>query len=193
MREEVSKDARKALIELKEVTTKKRKSLKTQYPADLSLLKRWNRFHTTEKLIEFYPRHRDIQRVILTSLTLKYAKRSKTENEELAYMHAIMREMGGWFNRISEFKYPKESEYSYSYRYVFSSSYFANNLFLWPFTLIVRYTFISSKFQTSKVHGQLEYNYTGYQPTNLIDGFYYTTAFPNGGCPRIIAKHRGGK
>lgn len=191
MREEVRADVKKAHIELRRVPTKNRQELKEQYPVDLSLLKRWNRYHSSEKLIRYYPQYKDIQRVILTSLVLKHAKRSKTENEELAYMHAIMREMGGWFTRLSRFKYKNASEYSYHYSYIFPSSSFIHDPLLWPFTLIVRYTFIGSTFQISKTHGQIEYRHTGYQPTNLIDGAYYNRAYPNGGCPIIISNNQG--
>jgi len=193
MRQEVREDTQKALPEMRLVLAKTHKELRKLYPADLSLLKRWNRHHSSDELIKYYPQHNDIQRVILTSLVLKHAKRSKTENEELAYMHAIMREMGGWFTKSSRFKHNNESKHSYHYSYIFPFSYFIHDLLLWPLTLIVRYTFIGSTFQISQTHGQVEYSDTGYQPTNPIDGLYYTTAFPNGGCPTIISKNIGEK
>ena len=81
----------------------------------------------------------------------------------------------------------------YIYNYVFSSFIFNDDFLSRVEQLIFRYNFVSSTFYRPEIEEHLEYIYSSWGRTNPIDGFYYMTAFPSGGCPNLLTKLDGEK
>lgn len=171
MRKEVRADVKKAAIAIKHALTLTNDELLKQYPP--------NKQHP--KSIQFRPFSNGIDNVILTKLMLKHTKSLSKKDEAIALMHAVMRELGGFYvghQGVNKWKV------DVTYRYVAHPYFFHNVRERLIFGLLIRYEDIQFDFAPPEPNEIFKYNHTTRIGGELFNSRNrYFRNYSSGGCP----------
>ncbi|MEP3476115.1 MAG: hypothetical protein ABJN57_07850 [Hyphomicrobiales bacterium] len=171
MREEVRTDVKKAATAIQHALTLTNDELLKQYPPNKE----------QPESIQFRPFSNGIDNVILTKLMLQHTKSLSKKDEAIALMHAVMRELGGFYVGHQGVNKWKDDV---TFRYVAHPYFFHNVRERLIFGLLIRYEDIQFDFDPPEPNKNFKYNHTTRIGGELFNSRNrYFRNYSSGGCP----------
>ena len=183
MREEVREDVKNTLSEIRASYRMPISEYIKSRNFDLNEIEDWFQKNTVERIEASRPEllAKYVRRVLLSKLLQKHIQNVSGNNEKIAYAHAILREMGGWF-RFSQ-KSPQMT--SALFIYYSHSGPIQNSIEAWVKSLFKRYAGIWIRYSINTDNGKfylsrIDLGIERIEIKNLGDYFKLKTS---SGCP----------
>lgn len=186
MREDVRTDVKKTLSEIRATYKMPISEFIKMRDFDLKKITRWFPDNTPIKLqhISNHKKAYFVRGVFLSELVDKYTKKFESSEEKIAYMHAIMRQMGAWFS------FSHKGKSLAAYNYVIHTSLLRNEGSWWLKGLLIRYGNIEASFRLNSDGDVFEFK--GAMPSINSDAKNiqrHLKSINSGGCPKTDYFH----